>query len=82
MATCMAIGQGAGVAAAQAVAGDLTTRAVDSEFVRERLPAQGQYLHNAGADEVADSRLILHRAGGSGETASHFNPFIKRQTNQ
>ncbi|MGH9846878.1 MAG: FAD-dependent oxidoreductase [Blastocatellia bacterium] len=32
------------------------------------------------ADEVADPKLVLHRAGGSGATASHFNPYQPRVT--
>lgn len=75
MATCVGIGQGAGVAAALAAKSGLTTRQVSSPEVRRLLVEQGQYLLNAGADERTNAGLRLERSSGSGEHASHFNPF-------
>lgn len=79
MATCVGIGQGAGVAAALAAAGGLTTRQVDVTRVRSLLVEQGQFLLNANVPDAADPALALHRSGGSGENASHFNPFAGKQ---
>lgn len=78
MATCMGIGQGAGVAAALAVRENLTTRQVDIAQVRALLLEQGQYLHDPRAREVREEKLALTRGGGSGASASHFNPFANR----
>lgn len=76
MATCMGIGQGAGVAIASIVKGKYTTREVDTSLVRKRLIDQGQYLLGMPDDEMkANEKLILHKVDGSGATASHFNPF-------
>ncbi|HEY8396959.1 MAG TPA: FAD-dependent oxidoreductase [Flavihumibacter sp.] len=76
MATCMAIGQGAGVAIASILKENRTTRQVDTAFVRKQLIAQGQYLlGEPEAEEKVDEKLILHKVDGSGATASHFNPF-------
>jgi hypothetical protein len=76
MATCMGIGQGAGVAAAQMIQNNLKSREVDVAVVRAQLVKDGQYLtdmNNAG--EKVDEKLVLNRGDGSGETASHYNPF-------
>ena len=76
MATCMGIGQGAGVAAASIIKEQLTTREVDTKALRAELIKQGQYLIGMDNDAVeADPRLILNKGEGSGATASHFNPF-------
>lgn len=74
MATCMGIGQGAGVAMASLVESQQTTRDVNVHSVREKLLEQGQYLLGI-TDEDANEKLILHRVDGSGTTASHYNPF-------
>lgn len=79
MATSMGIGQGAGTAAAYAVKHGVTTREVDVEAVRRLLLEQGQYLLTDEADAVVDPNLRLDRPEGTGEKASHFNPFKDRQ---
>jgi hypothetical protein len=78
MATCMAMGQGAGVAAAMAAAGDGLTRNVDVKELRSNLIKQGQYLLNAGVEEKVDPTLILDRGNSDGSKASHYNPFQKK----
>jgi hypothetical protein len=76
MATSMAIGQGAGTAAAFAVKNRCTIREVDIREVRATLVKQGQYLLNQmEATTIIDEALKLTKLDGSGETASHFNPF-------
>lgn len=75
MATCMGIGQGAGVAAALAVKGNLKTRDVKPAQVREKLIEQGQYLLEADLKPLVDEKLVLSKVDGSGATASHHNPF-------
>lgn len=75
MATCMGIGQGAGVAAAAMIRQQLTTRQVDTNALRTVLIEQGQYLIGMEDPMEADSRLVLDKGEGSGATASHFNPF-------
>jgi len=79
MATGMAMGQGAGVAAALAVQNNLSTRQVDVKKIRATLIEQGQYLLNAEIKEKVDEKLILKRDGGSGKNASHFNPFNSKE---
>jgi hypothetical protein len=78
MATCMAMGQGAGVAAAMAAASDGLTRNVDVKELRSNLIKQGQYLLNAGVEEKVDPTLILDRGNSDGSKASHYNPFQKK----
>jgi hypothetical protein len=78
MATCMAIGQGAGVAAALAVGHGVTTRDVDVGCLRGLLIEQGQYLHHPGMEQRVDANLALQRAGGAGTVAAHYNPFHHR----
>ncbi len=76
MATCMAIGQGAGIAAANLVregGGDI--RSVDTVQLREQLIEQGQYLLGMSDHQPVDATLVLDRGEGSGATASHHNPF-------
>jgi hypothetical protein len=75
MATAMAIGQGAGTAAAVAARTGCKTREVDVAEVRRRLLEQGQYLLDEAAEVVADPRLRLDKAAGSGTAAAHYNPF-------
>ncbi len=76
MATCMGIGQGAGVAMASLVKTKQVTRQVDVAALRKQLIAQGQYLLGMPDDSMAaDQKLILHKVDGSGATASHYNPF-------
>lgn len=77
MATCMAMGQGAGTAAAMASEGDCQTRHVDVKMLREILILQGQYLLDADVEAVQDSTLILNRGYSDGSKASHYNPFNK-----
>lgn len=75
MATCIAIGQGAGIAAAMAAASGISTRQVDPAELRTKLIAQGQYLLDSRCDEVRDPSLALTHASGSGVSAGHYNPF-------
>lgn len=75
MATCMAIGQGAGLAAAAMVKQDGDIREVDVAEIRRLLIEQGQYLLGMPDDQDIDPSLVLAKGEGSGETASHFNPF-------
>jgi len=79
MATCMGIGQGAGTAAAWALKRGVSTREVDIADVRRLLLEQGQYLLTEGAHSNIDPDLVLHREGGSGSAASHYNPFEQRR---
>ncbi len=76
MATCMGIGQGAGIAAAMMIRHQLSSREVDTKLLRTELIRQGQYLIGMDHDTLqADPRLALTKGEGSGVTASHFNPF-------
>ncbi|MBO9595176.1 MAG: FAD-dependent oxidoreductase [Niabella sp.] len=75
MATCMGIGQGAGVAAAAMASAQLTSRQVDTNALRATLIRQGQYLIGMDDTLEADPGLVLNKGEGSGATASHFNPF-------
>jgi 2-polyprenyl-6-methoxyphenol hydroxylase-like FAD-dependent oxidoreductase len=75
MATAMAIGQGAGTAAALALRTGSTTREVDPREVRRVLVEQGQYLLNAGTRPAEDPALVLDRDGGDSTVAGHHNPF-------
>ena len=75
MATCMAVGQGVGLAAAMAVQAGGNTRAVDTDKLVARLIDQGQFLLKEGVTERVDPELRMHRQGGSGEIAGHHNPF-------
>lgn len=77
MATCMAIGQGAGTAAAMANIDQLKSRDINPVLIRRKLLEQGQYLLNENIISTINEKLILNREGGSGEKASHFNPFKK-----
>ena len=77
MATCMAMGQGAGTAAAMAAESDGITRNVDTKMLREMLILQGQYLLNSDLEETIDSTLILDREKSDGSKGSHYNPFNK-----
>ena len=75
MATCMAVGQGVGLAAAMAVQAGGNTRAVDTDKLVAGLIDQGQFLLKEGVTERVDPELRMHRQGGSGEIAGHHNPF-------
>lgn len=77
MATCMAMGQGAGTAAAMAAESDGLTRNVDTKMLREMLILQGQYLLNSDLEETIDPTLILDREKSDGSKGSHYNPFNK-----
>lgn len=74
MATCMAIGQGAGAAAALGLREGLTTRQVDPIRLRSLLLDQGQYLLDPRAEQATDERLVLKRAGGAGAGAGPLQP--------
>lgn len=76
MATCMAIGQGAGLAMANLVQqGGGDVRSVDVTALRKQLIEQGQYLLGMPDEQPADSSLALNKVDSSGATASHHNPF-------
>ena len=77
MATCMAMGQGAGTAAAMAAETDGLTRNVDAKMLREVLILQGQYLLDADVEAAVDSTLVLDRSQSDGSKGSHYNPFNK-----
>lgn len=77
MATCMAMGQGAGTAAAMAAKEDGMTRNVDTKELREILVMQGQYLLNENIEETIDPSLVLDREKSDGSKGSHYNPFNK-----
>lgn len=79
MATCVAIGQAAGVAAAHLVKqGGGNVRSVNIAELRNQLVAQGQYLLGIPENQLVDPALTLNRGDGSGTTASHYNPFKDR----
>ncbi|MBK7100104.1 MAG: FAD-dependent oxidoreductase [Sphingobacteriales bacterium] len=76
MATCMGIGQGAGVAAAQMILNNLKSRSVNAHEVRKQLLIDGQYLLDSEETEkIIDKNLVLNRNIGSGDSAGHYNPF-------
>lgn len=77
MATCMAIGEGAGVAAAMIAQDGLTSREVDIKKVRKQLIEQGQYLLGESLPLKRDSSLELNRKKSSGGNAGHYNPFAE-----
>jgi hypothetical protein len=79
MATCMGIGQGAGVAAGMLAKSKMTIREIDIAGLRRELIRQGQYLLNVGLKEDIDEKLILKRTDGSGKKAGHYNPFLNRK---
>ncbi|MDR1224225.1 MAG: FAD-dependent oxidoreductase [Tannerella sp.] len=78
MATCMAVGQGAGVAAGMMAKSKTTVREINAAELRVQLIRQGQYLLNAGLKDEVDESLILKRTDGSGEKAAHYNPFLNK----
>lgn len=80
MATCIAVGQGAGLAAALATKVGCNTRAIDTDLLVRRLIEQGQFLLKDGVVTIVNSRLKLHRLEGSGENASHYNPFASKMS--
>jgi hypothetical protein len=79
MATSMAIGQGAGTAAAYAQKHRLNSRQVDVEAIRKLLVRQGQYLLNEQINDEINEKLILKRTDGSGDKGGHYNPFKDRE---
>jgi hypothetical protein len=79
MATSMAIGQGAGTAAAYAQNHRLNSRQVDVEAIRKLLVRQGQYLLNEQINDEINEKLILKRTDGSGDKGGHYNPFKDRE---
>jgi len=82
MATCMAMGEGVGTAAALLVLQGGSTRKLDTLQLREVLIKNGQYLLNASLEEDVDKNLLLKRVNGSGEQAGHYNPFLKQEKNE
>lgn len=77
MATCMAIGEGAGVAAALMVKDNATSRSIDPKKIRQQLINQGQYLLGESLPVERDEDLKLDRKDSSGRNAAHFNPFAE-----
>ena len=77
MATCMAIGQGAVVAAAILASSPqhVDVRSLDTAALRTQLINQGQYLLDAELPDDIDPALILKRINGSGARAGHYNPY-------
>lgn len=73
MATCIAMGQGAGTAAAIAVRNQIANRVVNIENLRALLLDQGQYLLQSGREDPIDSDLIMDRKGE--KKSFHYNPF-------
>lgn len=78
MATAMAVGQGAGTAAALAVRQQVASRKIDTDEVRALLLQQGQYLLGADVPSMAEEGLRLNRTDGTGTRASHHNPFARK----
>ncbi|EIQ01731.1 FAD binding protein [Opitutaceae bacterium TAV1] len=76
MATAMAIGQGAGTAAALAVNNGVSSRAINTDEVRSRLIQQGQYLLGTSVPSLREKSLELKRTQGQGSRAGHHNPFM------
>lgn len=79
MATCMAMGEGAGTAAAMIAAKGCSTREIDVSQLRGELVKNGQYLLNEHLEDETDEKLILKRVNGSGAKAAHYNPFKKQE---
>ncbi len=77
MATCMAMGEGAGTAAAIIAGKNCSTREIDTAQLRQVLVKNGQYLLNEQLEGDVDEALILKRVNSSGEKAAHYNPFKK-----
>lgn len=79
MATCIAMGQGAGTAAAMAKQCGWNVGRVDAEALRTRLIEQGQFLLDERCEVVIDPKLKLERTHSSGAAASHYNPFSQAE---
>ena len=77
MATCMAMGQGAGTAAALVAKRNITTREIDTAELRRELVSQKQFLLNENQENIVDKGLILNRVNSDGKNAGHYNPFQK-----
>jgi hypothetical protein len=77
MATCMAMGQAAGTAAAMLSQKGTITRNINIPALRRELLKQGQYLLRTNQKAGIDKTLILKRTTGSGEKAAHHNPFAQ-----
>lgn len=75
MATCMAMGQGAGTAMALARTTNWRVADLDVEQIRTKLIEQGQYLLDSRCMADIDQTLKLDRTDSSGEAAAHYNPF-------
>ena len=78
MATCMAMGQGAGTAAAMAAKGDSNPRHVDIAALRLALLQDHQILLDDRAERIIEPSLKLNRTKSDGREGSHYNPFIKK----
>lgn len=79
MATCMAMGQAAGIAVAMASHNKCGTREIDIKQLRKELVNQGQYLLNENIEEMIDSDLILDSKNSDGQKAEHYNPFNSKK---
>jgi len=78
MATCMAMGQGAGVAAALIIHKGITTREINVEELKSELIKQGQYILNEHLDEIIDKNLILKKRNNNGQNTGFYNPFLNQ----
>lgn len=79
MATCMAMGQGAGVAAALIAQKGISTREIDTTELRQELLREKQYLLDGEQEDIINEALILKRKNSNGKNAGHYNPFLKRE---
>lgn len=61
MATCMAVGQGAGVAAALIAQKGISTREIDTTELRQELLREKQYLLDGEQEDIINEALILKR---------------------
>lgn len=75
MATCMAMGQAAGTAAAILSKRGCDTREIDTTILRQTLIRNGQYLLNADCEEKIDKGLVLNREHIEDKNSGHYNPF-------
>ena len=73
----MAMGQGAGTAAALVAKRNITTREIDTAELRRELVSQKQFLLNENQENIVDKGLILNRVNSDGKNAGHYNPFQK-----
>ena len=77
MATCIAIGQGAGTAAAMSsINNNGKLRDINIDELRAKLISVNQYLLNDSEKEIVDEGLKLNRVKSDGANAGHYNPFL------